>query len=50
LNFSKLARACFVSIDDDTIVWCPRNYEVEKTCSRINDIPELDDFLHVPVA
>lgn len=38
-------RACFVTFDGDTIVWRRVQYDVEKTCSKIYEVPELDDFL-----
>ncbi|MCY3021197.1 MAG: metallophosphoesterase family protein [Planctomycetota bacterium] len=38
-------RACYITFDGDTIVWRRVEYDVEATCKRIYDIPELDDFL-----
>lgn len=38
-------RACFVTFDGDTVVWRRVEYNVEATCKKIYEIPELDDFL-----
>lgn len=39
------SRACYVTFDGDTVVWRRVEYNVEDTCRRIYEIPELDDFL-----
>jgi len=38
-------RACFITFDGDTIVWRRVEYNVDVTCKKIYEIPELDDFL-----
>jgi predicted phosphodiesterase len=38
-------RACFITFDGDTVVWRRVEYNIEVTCKRIYEIPELDDFL-----
>jgi diadenosine tetraphosphatase ApaH/serine/threonine PP2A family protein phosphatase len=38
-------RACYITFDGDTVVWRRVEYNVDETCKRIYDIPELDHFL-----
>ena len=38
-------RACYVVLDDDRIQFRRIEYNVDQTCKKIADIPELDNFL-----
>jgi predicted phosphodiesterase len=39
------AKACYVTFDEETVVWRRVEYDVKATVSRIYKIPELDNFL-----